>query len=323
MTLPRRQFLHLGAAAAALPAVSRLARAQAYPSRPVHVIVGFGPGSGPDITSRLLGQLLSERLGQSFVIDNRPGAASNIATEAAARAPADGYTLLLVSVTNAINAALYDNLHFNFIRDIAPVANIGAVPFVMLVNPSFPARTVGEFIAYAKAHPGKVNMASAGNGSAPHIFGELFKMMAGVDLFHVTYRESYWPDLIAGQTQVVFAPTPSSLGYIQGGQLRVLAATTAARLEVLPDIPTVAESVPGYEASGWLGVGAPGKTPAEFIEKINNELRAVFTDPRTKSRFTDLGTVLAPMTRAEFGKFVADETEKWGKVIAAANIKAG
>src|SRR5262245_26665938 len=267
--LLRREFLHLAAGAAALPAVSRIAPAQAYPTRPVRIVVGFPAGSAPDIIARLIGQALSERLGQQFVIENRPGAASNIATEIVAKAPPDGYTLLVVVATNTVNATLYTNLNFNFIRDIGPVASIAGTSYGMLVNQSSPLKTVPEFIAYAKTNPGKINMASAGTGSGPHVVGELFKMMTGVDLVHIPYRGSYWPDLLSGQVQVVFAPMPSSTGYIQGGTLRALAVTSATRSEALPNIPTVREFVPGYEALGWYGLAAHKDTPAEIISKLN------------------------------------------------------
>src|SRR5262249_22086060 len=270
MKLPRRNFLHLAAGAAALPAVSRIARAQAYPSRPVRIVVGFPAGGAPDIIARLIGQVLSERLGQQFVIENRPGAASNIGTEIVVRAPPDGYTLLMVVATNTVNATLYDKLNFNFIRDIAPVASIAGTSYGMLVNQSFAAKTAPEFIAYAyaNANPGKINMASAGSGSGPHVAGELFKMMTGVNMVHVPYRGSYWPDLLSGQVQVAFAPMPSSTGYIQAGTLRALAVTGATRSEALPNIPTVGEFVPGYEAIGWYGLGAPKDTPAAIIDKL-------------------------------------------------------
>jgi len=320
--LPRRHFLHLAAGTAALPAVSRIARAQTYPTRPVHLIVGFPAGSGGDTLARLMGQWLSERLGQQVIVDNRPGAGSNIGTELVVRAPPDGYTLLMVVLTSAMSAMLYDNLNFNFIRDIAPVASFGRSPFVMVVNPSFPAKTVAEFIAYAKANPGKINMASSGNGSSAHVFGELFKAMAGVDLVHVPYRGSFFPDLLGGQVQVAFNPIPAVIGYIRAGELRALAVTSATRSEALPDILTVGDFVPGYEASGWEGVGAPRNTPAEIIDKLNKEMNAVLADPKTKARLADLGDLSTPMTPDEFRKFIADETEKWGKVIRAANIKA-
>jgi tripartite-type tricarboxylate transporter receptor subunit TctC len=318
----RRHFLHLAAGAAALPAVSRIARAQAYPSRPVRWIIGFPPGGAPDLVARPLAQWLSERLGQQFIIENRPGAGSNIAAEAVVRAPPDGYTLLLVVATNTINATLYDKLNFNFIRDIVPVASIGRTPFVMVVNPSVPAKTVPEFIAYAKANPGKLNMVSNGTGTANHVFGELFKAMADVDLVHVPYRSSFYPDLLAGQVQVTFTPIPGVMGYIRVGQLRALAVTSATRSETLPDIPSVGEFVPGYEASGWEGIGAPKSTPAEIIDKLNKEVNAALADPKMKANLANLGGVATPMSPADFGKFIIEEAEKWGKVIRASNIKA-
>ena len=321
MKLPRRKFLQLAAGAAALPALSRISWAQAYPTRPVRIVVGFPAGSAPDIIARLVGQGLSERLGQQFVIENRPGAGSNIGTEVVVRAPPDGYTLLMVVATNAINATLYANLNFNLIRDIAPVACIAGTSYGMLVNPSFPAKVVPEFIAYAKANPGKINMASAGTGSGPHVVGELFKMMAGVDLVHVPYRGSYWADLLGGQVQVAFAPIPSSTGYIQAGTLRALAVTSAKRLDALPDLPTVGEFVPGYEAIGWYGVGAPKNTPAEVVDKLNNEINAVLADPTNKARLIGLGADPILMTSSDFGKFMFDETKKWEKVIRESNIK--
>ena len=322
MKLPhRRQFLHLAASAAALPAVSRIARAEAYPTRPVRIIVGFPAGGAPDIIARLIGQGLSERLGQQFVIENRPGAASNIGTEMVVKAPPDGYTLLMVVATNTVNATLYTNLKFNFIRDIAPVASIAGTSYGMLVNQSFPVKTAPEFIAYAKTNPGKINMASAGSGSGPHVVGELFKMMTGIDLVHVPYRSSYWPDLLSGQVQVAFAPMPSSTGYIQAGTLRALAVTGATRSEALPNIPTVGEFVPGYEAIGWYGLGAPRDTPAAIIDKLNNEINGVLADPIIKARLFALGAEPMPMTSAAFGKFMSDETDKWGKVIKFAGIK--
>ena len=323
MKLPRRHFLHLAAGAAALPAVSRVARAQAYPTRPVRIIVPFAPAGSADIVARLIGQWLSERLGQPFVIENRPGAGTNIGTEAVVRAPADGYTLLLVGSSSAINATLYDKLTFNFIRDIAPVASIIRQPNVMLVNPSVPAKTVPEFIAYAKADPGKINMASAGNGSSSHVFGELFKMMAGVNIVHVPYRGGApaLTDLLAGQVQATFVPVPASIEYVRAGKLRALAVTTTTRSDALPDIPTVGDFVRGYEASGFVGLGAPKNTPAEIIEKLNKEINAALADPKIKARLADLGGTVLPGSPAEFGKLVADETEKWGKVIRAANIK--
>jgi tripartite-type tricarboxylate transporter receptor subunit TctC len=321
--LPRRTFLHLAAGAAALPAVSRFAWAQAYPTRPVRIVVGLAPGGTNDFVARLMGQWLSERLGQQFVIENRPGAGGNIGTEAVVRAPADGYTLLLVGAWSAFNATLYAKLNYNFIRDIAPVASIGRVPLVMVVNPSVPAKTVPEFIAFAKANPGKISMASAGNGTTPHVAGELFKMMAGVDLIHVPYRGNgpAITDLLGGQVQVLFAGAPESIEHIRAGRLRPLAVTDTTRLEVLSDIPTVAEFVPGYEASAWFGVGAPRNTPAEIIHSLNKEINAALADPNMKARLADLGGTVLAGSPADFGKLIAEETEKWGKVIRAANIK--
>jgi tripartite-type tricarboxylate transporter receptor subunit TctC len=315
--------LHLAAGAAALPTASRFAWAQAYPARPVRLIVPVAPAGASDITARLIGQWLSERLGQPFVIDNRPGGGSKIGTEAVVRAPADGYTLLMVSNTNTINATLYDRLNFDFLRDIAPVAGVLRGPYVMVVNPSVPAKSVPEFIAYAKANPGKITMASTGIGSGTHIAGELFKMMAGVDMVHVPYRSGgpALTDLIAGQVQVMFPTTVSSIGYIKTGRLRALAVTTATRSETLPDLPTVGDFVPGYEASTWFGVGAPQATPAEIVEKLNKEINAGLADPKLKARLADLGGTPFQSSPSEFGKFIADDTEKWGKVIRAANIK--
>jgi tripartite-type tricarboxylate transporter receptor subunit TctC len=323
MKLPRRQFLHLAAGAAALPAVSRMAWAEIYPSRPVRIVVPFTPGGASDITARLMGQWLSERLGQQFVIDNRPGGGTNIGTEAVVRAPADGYTLLMVGGYNAINATLYDKLNHNFIRDIAPVAGIIVVPNVMVVNPSVPAATVPEFIAYAKSKPGKTTMASAGTGTPSHVTGELFKMMAGVNLVHVPYRGGgpALTDLLSGQVQVMFATMPSSIEYIRAGKLRALAVATATRSEALPDVPTVGEFVPGYEASSWSGLGAPRATPAEIVDKLNKEVNAALDDPKMKARLADLGGTPLPGSPVQFGKLIAEETEKWGKVIRAANIK--
>ena len=321
MKLFRRQFLHLAAGAVALPAVPRIAWAQAYPTRPVRIIVGFPVGTATDINARLIAPFLSERLGQQFIVDNRPGAASNIGTEAAARAPADGYTLLAVTSINTVNSTLYDNLSFDLIRDIAPVAGTLRSPNVMAVNPSVPAKTVPEFIAYAKANPGKLNMASVGNGSSSHVAGELFKALAGVDLIHVPYRGNYFPDLLGGHVQVAFSPIPAAIGYIRAGTLRALAVTSETRSDALPNIPTVGEFVPGYEASLWVGIGAPKNTPAEIIDKLNNEINAVLADPGMKARLAGLGAEPMPMTPAEFGKLIADETEKWGKVIRGANIK--
>jgi tripartite-type tricarboxylate transporter receptor subunit TctC len=323
MKHPRRNFLHLAAGAAALLVVLRVARAQAYPARSVRIVVGFAAGGGADITARLIGQWLSERLGQQFVIDNRPGAASNVAAETVVRSPADGYTLLLVSSPHAFNATLYDKLNYNFIRDIAPVASATLVPGVMEVNPLVSAKTVPEFIAYAKANPGEINMAAGGAGSATHIFGELFKMMAGVDLVPVQYRGSgpALIDLIGGQVQVMFDALPSSIEHVRAGRLRALAVTTATRLEVLPSVPTVGEFVPDYEAIVWQGIGAPKNTPAEVIDKLNKEINAGLADPKIKARLTDLGSTALAGSPADFGRLIADDTEKWAKVIRAANIK--
>jgi tripartite-type tricarboxylate transporter receptor subunit TctC len=320
LKLPRRQFLHLAAGAAALPAVSRIALAETYPTRPVRLIVPVAPGGAYDITARLIGQWLSERLGQQFVIDNRPGGGTNIGTEAVVRAPADGYTLLLVGAASAINATLYDKLNFNFIRDIAPVAGITRAPEVMVVHPSVPAKTVPEFIAYAKVNPGKLTMASGGIGSLSHVAGELFKMMAGVDLVHAPYRGQgpALTDLLGGQVQVMFAITVASIEYIKIGRLRALAVTAATRSDALPDIPTVGEFVLDYD---WFGVCAPKATPAEIVDKLNKEINASLAEPKIKARLADLGGAVLALSPAEFGKLIADETEKWGKVIRAANIK--
>jgi len=324
MKLPRRKFLHLAAGAAAFPCRARIALALDYPTRPVHLLVGFAAGGPLDTSARLIGQWLSERLGQPFVIENRPGAGSNLATEIVARAPPDGYTLLEASAANAWNAALYDNLSFNFIRDIALVAGVRRAAGVMEVNPSVPVRTVPEFIAYAKANPGKINMATGGAGSAPHLYGELFKMMAGVDLVTVNYRGSApaLPDLIAGQVQVMFDVVISSIGHIRAGKLRPLGVTTAARLAVLPDVPPISDFLPGYEASSWDGIGAPANTPPEIIGILNKQVNAALADPIFKARLADLGAEPFVGSPAEFGKFIVDYTEKWGKVIQAAGIKA-
>jgi len=324
MKLPRRNFLHLAAGAAALPAVSRLAWAQAYPTRPVRIIVGAAPSGSFDIMARLIGQRLSEQLGQPFVIDNRPDAVGNIATEAVVRSPADGYTLLLVGAPHAINATLYDKLNFNFIRDIAPVAGIDREPLVMAVNPSVPARTVPEFIAYAKANPGKISMASAGNGTPSHVSGELFKMMAGVNMVHVSYRGGgpALPDLLAGQVQVMFPSMSSSIEYVRTGKLRALAVTTATRSDALPQVSTVSDFVPGFEATLWTGIGAPKNTPADIVDKLNREINAGLADPTIKARLADLGGTPLVGSPADFGKLIADETEKWAKVVNFAGIKA-
>jgi tripartite-type tricarboxylate transporter receptor subunit TctC len=322
MKLPRRQFLHLAAGAAALPAVSRVAWAQAYPTRPVRIIEGFGAGSALDIVARFIGQSLSEQLGQSFVIENRSGASSNIAAEAVARASPDGYTLLLISTANAINTALYEKLNFSFIRDIVPVASIVRVPLVMEVHPSVPAKTVPEFIAYAKANPGKINMASAGTGALTHMAGEMFKMMAGVDLFHVPYRGAQvFPALLAGDGHVYFGPLLSSIEYVRAGKLRALAVTTTTRSDVLPDVPVLSDTLPDYEASAWFGIGAPKSTPVELIERLNKEVNISIADPKFKARLANLGGTVLPGSPADFGKLISDETKKWGKVIVAANIK--
>jgi len=323
MKLPRRQFLHLAAGAAVLPAVSRIARAQAYPTRPVRIIVGFAAGGPADIVARLIAQWLSERLGQPFVIENRTGAASNIGTEAVVRAAPDGYTLLTCVTVNAVNATLYDKLNFNFIRDIAPVASIARDPFAIEVHPSVPVKTVPEFIAYAKANPGKIRMASNGNGTTAHVAGELFKLMTGVDMVHVPYRgpEPALTDLLAGKVQVRFGIPLESIEYIRAGKLPVLAVTTAARSGVLPDTPTVGEFVPGYETSAFFGIGAPQSTPAEIVEKLNREINAALSDPMIRARLGEMGGTVLAGTPADFSKLIADETEKWGKVIRAANIK--
>jgi tripartite-type tricarboxylate transporter receptor subunit TctC len=324
MKLPRRHFLHLAAGAAALPAISRFAWAQTYPTRPVRIIVGFAAGGGDDILARLMAQWLSERLGQPFIIENRPGAGTNIATEAVVRASPDGYTLLLVAPPAAINAALYDKLNFNFIRDISPVGGIVRQANVMVVNPSLPAKTVPEFIAYAKANPGKINMASGGNGTMSHVAGELFKMMTGVDMVHVPYRGgggAALTDLLGGQVQVFFSPVAASMAFIKADKLRSLAVTTAARSESLPNLPTVGDFVPGYEAGGWEGVGAPKNTSAEIIDRLNKEINAALADPMMKARLADLGGMVLPGSPSDFGKLVAEETEKWGKVVKFAGIK--
>ena len=325
MKLPRRRFLHLAAGAAALPATSRFAWAQAYPSRPVRIIVPVAPGAGIDIVARLIGQWLSERFGQPFVTENRPGGGSNIGTEAVVRSAADGYTLLLVTPANAINATLYEKLNFNFIRDIAPVAGIIRVANVMTVHPSVPAHTVPEFIAHARANPGKLSMGSGGIGGVSHVAGELFKLMAGVNMLHVPYRgvAPALTDLLSGQVQVVFASPLSTIQYIGAGKLRALAVTTATRLQALPEIPTVGDFVPGYEASAFFGLGAPKNTPAEIVDRLNKEINAGLADPKINARLAELGggTVL-PGSPADFGKLIADETEKWAKVVRSAGIKA-
>ena len=324
MKLPRRRFLHLVAGAAALPAMSRIAAAQTYPARPVRIVVGTAAGSPQDVLSRLMGHWLSERLGQPFVIDNRVGAATNIATEAVVRAPADGYTLLSVGSSVAINATLYEKLSFNFIRDIAPVASFVHQAQMVVAHPSIPARTIPELIAHAKANPGKLNFASSGIGTGNHMAGELFKMLAGVDIVHVPYRGAgpAATDLLAGQVQLMFVSPVVTIEHINTGKLRLLAVTTATRSETLPDIPAVAEFVPGYESTAWFGICAPRNTPAEIVDKLNKDINAGLADPKTRARFADLGGGMVASSPAEFGKLIAEETDKWGKVIRAANIKA-
>jgi tripartite-type tricarboxylate transporter receptor subunit TctC len=323
MKLPRRRFLQLVAGAAALPAASRIAAAQAYPTRPVRIVVGFTAGGSTDIGARLIGQWLQERLGQSFVIENRPGAGTNIATESVVRAAPDGYTLLMIGPSSAVNATLYDKLNFVFLRDIAPVASLIRQPQVMLANPSLAAKSVPELIAYAKANPGKITMASAGIGSTGHLVGEFFKMTAGVDFVHVPYRGAgpALTDLLGGQVLISFAGISGSIEYVRSGKLRALAITTAARSEALPDVPTVSEFLPGFEAGDWLGVGAPRNTPAEIVDRLNKVITAGVADPKIKARFADLGGTPLALAPAEFGKLLADETQKWAKVIRAANIK--
>jgi len=323
MRLARRKFLHLTASAAALPAMARGAAAQAYPTKPIRLVVQVGGGSAPDILARVIGQWLSDRLGQPVVIDNRPGASGNIATESVVRAAPDGYTLLLVAPANAINATLYDKLGFDFLRDIVPVAGIIRFPNVVDVHPSLPIRSIPELIAYAKANPGKLNMASSGNGSTIHMSGELFKMMTGINMVHVPYRGGApaLTDLIAGQVQVMFDNIPTSADHVRSGRLRGLAVTGAERSQVLPDLPTVAEFLPGYEASAWYGLGAPKNTPAAIIERINAAVNAILADPASQARFTELGASLLPGSPADFGKLLADETEKWGKVVKFAGAK--
>jgi tripartite-type tricarboxylate transporter receptor subunit TctC len=323
MKLPRRQFLHLAAGAAALPTLSRVAKAQAYPSRPVRIIVPFGSAGASDIVARVMGQWLSERLGQQFIIENRPGAGGNLGTEAVVRALPDGYTLVMVGQPNAINATLYDKLSFSFISDVAPVAGVIRFPNVMNVTPSVPAKTVPEFITYAKANPGKINMASPGIGSSPHMIGELFKMMAGVDIIHVPYRSvaAAMTDLISGQVHMMFATTAASVEYVKAGKLRALAVTSAMRAESLPDTPTVDESLRGFEGSSWYGMGAPSNTPLEIISRLNKEINLAFVDPKMRMRFADLGGTVIPGSPHDFGKLIADETHKWGKVVKLVGIK--
>jgi len=323
MKLPRRKFLRLAVGAAALPVASRIARAQTYPSRPTRIVVPVAAGGSTDIIARLVGQWLSERLGQQFVIENRPGAGSNVGTEVVVNAPPDGYTLLLVGASSAINATLYDKLNFNFLRDITPVAGIMSIPFVMAVNPSLPAKTTSEFIAYARANPGKVNMASGGTGTAGHMSGELFKMMAGVNMVHVPYRGEALAltDMLGGHAQAMFGTMPASIEHVRAGKLRPLAVTSARRSELLPDLPTVGDFVPGYETSAWQGVGAPKATPVDIIDKLNREINAALADPKIKSRIADMGGTVLAGSPADFGKFIADETEKWGKVVKFSGAK--
>jgi len=323
MNLPRRKLLQLAVGAAALPAVLRFAFAQSYPSQPVRMIVGFPAGQAADSLARIVAQALSQRLGQQVIVENRPGAGGNIGTEAVVRAAPDGYTILMeVMTSNAINATLYPNLNFNFIKDIAPVAIIGGGAYVMTVNPSVPAKTVPEFIAYAKAKPGKINMGSAGIGTPPHAFGELFKMLAGVDMVHVPYKGSYVPDLLSGQVQVVFAPIPTVIAHIKSGKLRALAVTATKHSEALPDTPTIAEFVRGYDASGYFGFGAPSRTPKDIIDKLNTEIKAIVVDPPIKEKLVSLGIEPMQLTSAEYGKLIVAETEKWTKVVKTAGMKA-
>ena len=323
MKLPRRKLLQLAVGAAALPAVLRFAFAQSYPLQPVRMIVGFPAGQAADSLARIVAQALSQRLGQQVIVENRPGAGGNIGTEAVVRAAPDGYTILMeVMTSNAINATLYPNLNFNFIKDIAPVAIIGGGAYVMTVNPSVPAKTVPEFIVYAKAKPGKINMGSAGIGTPPHAFGELFKMLAGVDMVHVPYKGSYVPDLLSGQVQVVFAPIPTVIAHIKSGKLRALAVTATKHSEALPDTPTIAEFVRGYDASGYFGFGAPSRTPKDIIDKLNTEIKAIVVDPPIKEKLVSLGIEPMQLTSAEYGKLIVAETEKWTKVVKTAGMKA-
>jgi len=324
MKLPRRQFLYLAGGAIALPSVERIARAQTYPTRPIRLIIGIAPGSSPDILGRLMAQWLSDRLGQPFIVENRPGGGGNIAIEAAAKAPADGHTLLLVTIQSAVNEALYERLNYNFLRDIAPVASISSQTLALEVTPSFPAKTAREFIAYAKANPGKLSMATPGNGSTPHVAGELFKMMAGVDMIHVPYRGGApaLTDLIGGQVQMAFADITSSIEYVKAGKLRALAVSSVSRSDALPEVPPLADFLPGYEASGWFGIGVPKNTPTGIVEKLNKEINAGLADSNIRARYAELGSTVFMGSPADFGKHIAQETEKWGKVIRTANIKA-
>jgi tripartite-type tricarboxylate transporter receptor subunit TctC len=323
MRLPRRDVLRLLAASAALPTARRIARAETYPSRPVHMIIGFPPGSAPDIIGRLIGEWLSEKLGQQFVTENRPGAGSNIATEAVVRADPDGYTILLDVLSNVLNASLYEHLSFNFIKDIAAVAGVANAPYVMLVTPSLPVKTVPEFIAYAKANPGKINFASGGIGTSTHIFGVLFMMMTGTELVHVPYRTNYMPDLMSGQIQMIINPIPQSMEFVKDGRVRALAVTTPKRLPALSDLPTINEFVPGYDAVGWYAIGAPKNTPADIVATLNAATATALTDAKFQARLATLGVEAMPKSPAEMQKFIVDEDAKWGKVIRTANIKAG
>ena len=322
MKFPRRKFLHLAAGAGVLSALPRAALALDYPTRPVHMIVDLPPGLAPDVMARLVAPQLSTRLGQPFVVENRPGAGGNIGAAAVVKSPADGYTLLVMISGNAASGALYPHLDFDFVRDIAAVAFLGYTPFVMVVNPSLPAKTLPAFIAYAKANPNKIDWASPGVGTAPHLAGELFQMMTGIKLVHVPYRASYMPDLLGDQVQLAFVSAAPVLGYVRTGKLRALAVTTSTRLSVLPDVPALAEFVPGYEGSGWAGIGAPRGTPADIVDKLNKAVNAVLADPALKARLADLGVETEPMTPAAFGKLIADAADKWTKVIKFANIRA-
>ena len=321
MKLRRRRFLHGAAAAAALPVLPRFARAETYPSRPVRFVVGFAAGNAPDIIARVIGQALSDKLGQQLIIDNRPGAASNIATEAALSAPADGYTLLMIVLTNVLNATLYPNLKYDFMRDYAPVAGVANAPYLVVVNPSLPVKTMADFIAYCRANPGKVNMASGGNGSSSHVFGELLKKMAGFDMVHVPYRSSFMPDLLSGQVQMTINPIPQAMSYVRSNQLRVLGVTTAKRLPAMPDIPTVSETVPGYEATGWYGLCLQRNAPAEAIDVLNKATNEVLADDKLIAKLANLGVEPMPMTPAAFRDFVARDHEKWAGVIKSAGIR--
>src|SRR3954465_1680921 len=323
MNFPRRQLLKLAVGATALPAFTQLLKAENYPTRPIRLVIGYTPGGSADLTARLMGQWLSDRLGQTFVVENRPGGGTNIATEAVVRAPPDGYSVLLAAPANAINASLYDKLNFNFLRDTEPVAGIIRFPHVVVVNPSVPVKTIPELIAYAKANPGKLNMASSGNGSTIHMSGELFKMLTGTDMVHVPYRGGApaLTDLIAGQVHVMFDNIPTCAEHVKSGKLRGLAVTSTTRSQVLPDLPTVADFLPGYEASAWYGIAAPRNTPADVVGKLNKEVNAVLADPAAKTRFTELGAILLPGSPADFGKLLADETEKWGKVVKFSGAK--